>query len=58
MGWFTVSAGGALGREHAMVIVDAVDLVVDVDGERDAVQALVAHAAPETTRMVGLPHGL
>lgn len=41
-----------------MVVVDAVYLVVDVDSERHPVEALVAHAAPEASRVVGLAHGL
>ncbi len=53
-----VAAGGALGREDAVEVVDAVDLVVEVHGEGHAVQALVAHAAAEAAGMVRLPHGL
>jgi hypothetical protein len=39
-------------------VVDAVDLVVKIDGEGDAVQALIAHAAAEATGMVRLAHRL
>ena len=41
-----------------MKVVDAVDLVIEVDGEGDAVQALVAHAAAEAARVVRLSHRL
>lgn len=41
-----------------MVIVDAVDFVVDVYSEGHAVQTLVAHAAAEAARVVRLAHGL
>ena len=41
-----------------MEVVDAVDLVVEVDGEGDAVEALVAHAAPEAAGVVRLAHRL
>ena len=51
-------AGGALGREDPVEVVDAVDLVVEVDGEGDAVEALVAHAAPEAAGVVRLAHRL
>ncbi len=32
-----------------MEVIDAVDLVVEVDGEGHAVETIVADAAPETT---------
>ena len=51
-------AGGALGREDPVEVVDAVDLVVEVDGEGDAVEALLAHAAPEATGVERLAHRL
>ena len=51
-------AGGALGREDPVEVVDAVDLVVEVDGEGDAVEALVAHAAPEAAGVERLAHRL
>ena len=41
-----------------MKVVDAVDLVVEVDGEGDAVEALVAHAAAEAAGVVSLTHRL
>lgn len=37
-----------------MKVLDAVDLVGRVDGERDAVQAAVAHHAGEAVGVVGL----
>ena len=41
-----------------MKVVDAVDLVIEVDGEGDAVEALVAHAAAEAAGVVRLAHRL
>lgn len=54
----TFSAAGTLWREHTVVIVDTVDFVVHVHGERYPVEAFVANAAPETARMVGFAHRL
>ena len=39
-------------------IVDAVDLVVEVDSEGYSVEALVANAATKTSGMVIIAHGL
>ena len=41
-----------------MKVVDAVDLVVEVDGEGHPVEAVVAHAAAEAARVVKVAHGL
>ena len=41
-----------------MEVVDAVDLVVEVDGEGNAVEALLAHAAPEAAGVERLAHRL
>lgn len=41
-----------------MVVVDAVDLVVNVDSERDPVETFVADTAAEAARMVRFAHGL
>lgn len=41
-----------------MEVVDAVDLVVEVNGERHAVQAVIAHAATKAARMVRFAHRL
>lgn len=38
-----------------MKVLDAVDVVGSVHGERDAVQAAVAHHAGEAVRVVGFP---
>lgn len=54
----TFSATGAFRREHSMVVVDAVDLIVNVYCERDSVETLVADTATETTRVVRLAHRL
>lgn len=40
-----------------MKVLDAVDVVGSIHGERDAVQAAVAHHAGEAVRVVGLPCG-
>lgn len=40
-----------------MEVLDAVDLVGGVHGERDAIQAAVTHHADEAVRVVGLPRG-
>lgn len=40
-----------------MEVLDAVDLVGRVNGERDAVQAAVAHHTGEAVGVVGLPCG-
>lgn len=47
-----------LGRIHSVIVGDAVDLVVYVDGEGDSIQAVIAHTASEAARVIGLPHGL
>ena len=42
--------------EYVLVkVLDAVDVVGGVHGERDAVQAAVAHHAGEAVRVVGFP---
>lgn len=41
-----------------MIVGDAVDLVVYVDGEGDSIQAVIAHTTSEAARVIGLPHGL
>ncbi len=38
-----------------MKVLDAVDVVGSIHGERDAVQAAVAHHAGEAVRVVGFP---
>ena len=53
-----VPARRALGREDPVEVVDAVDLVVEVDGEGDPVETVVADAAAETAGVVGLTHSL
>jgi hypothetical protein len=39
-------------------VVDAIYLIIEVDGERDAVEAIVADAAPEAAGVVIIAHGL
>lgn len=52
-GW---QAGGESG--YLLVeILDAVDETRGIDGERDAIQATVAHHAGEAVRVVGLAGG-
>ncbi len=41
-----------------VIIVDAVNLVLNIDRERHAVKALVADATPETARVVAFAHSL
>lgn len=41
-----------------MVVVDAVDQIIHVHGERHTIQTLVAHAAPEAARVVRFAHRL
>lgn len=48
----TFAAAGALGRKHAMVVIDAVNLMIHIHGEGHAVQALIADAAAEAARMI------
>ena len=53
-----LSTAGTLGGEDAVEVVDAVDLVVEVDREGDAVKTVIADAATEAAGMVGLTYGL
>lgn len=41
-----------------VIVCDAVDLVVYIDGEGYPIQAVIAHTASEAAGVVGLPHGL
>lgn len=41
-----------------MIVSDTVDVVLHVHSEGHPVQALVAHGAPETAGVIGLPQGL
>ena len=41
-----------------MKVVDAIDLIIEVDGEGDAIEAIVAHATPEAAGVVIIAHGL
>ena len=54
----SVPTGGAFGSENFVKVVDAVDLVVKVNGEGNSVQALIANGTSEATRMVRVPHRL
>lgn len=54
----TFATASTFGRKHAVIVVDAIDLVVSVHSEWHSVQAFVADAAPEASRMVRLAHGL
>lgn len=40
-----------------MEVFDAVDEAASVHGERDSIQAAVAHHAGKAVRMIGLPSG-
>lgn len=48
----TLAAAGALGRKHAMIVVDAVDLVIHVHSEGHPVEAFVANAAAKAAWMI------
>lgn len=54
----SLPAGRAFGREHSVIIVHAVNLVVNVDCEGNAIETLVAHATPKATWMIRLAHRL
>jgi hypothetical protein len=41
-----------------MIIIDTVDFVVNIHCEGNTIQTFIAHAATETTWMIGLPHRL
>jgi len=51
-------AGRASWGKHPVVISYAINLVVDIDGEGNTVETLVADTTPEATRMIRLAHGL
>lgn len=55
---YTFSTACALRRKHTVIIIDAVYLIVRIDGERDAVQTFIAHATTEATGMIRLAHRL
>lgn len=55
---FTFLASSAFGRKEVMVIVDTVNLVVDINRERHAIKAFIAHATTEASRMIRLAHGM
>lgn len=48
----TFATTGAFGRKHAMIVVDAVDLVIHIDGEGNSIEAFVADAAAKAARMI------
>lgn len=48
----TFSTTSTFRSKHAVIIVDTVNLIVNVNGEWNAVQALVTHTAAETAGMV------
>jgi len=41
-----------------VIVCNTIDLVVYVDGKRNAVKALIANTAAEATGMVGFSHSL
>lgn len=51
-GLLTFATAGALGRKHAMIIVDTIDLVIHVHGEGHAIEAFIANAAAKAARMI------
>lgn len=54
----SLSTRRALRREHSVVIVYTIDLIVNVDREGYAIETLVADAAPEAARVIRFAHGL
>lgn len=50
-------AGGAGGDCLLVEVLDAVDEAASIHGERDAVQAAVAHHTGKAVRVIGLPSG-
>ncbi len=52
------SSEGVWRRDSPVVISYAINLVVDIDGEGNTVETLVADTTPEATRMIRLAHGL
>ena len=54
----SLPAGGTLGGEDPVKVVDTVDLVVEVYSEGDSVKALIADAASEAARVESLADGL
>ena len=53
-----LTTGGTLWGKNPMEVVDTVDLVVEVNGERDTIEAFIADAAAEASRMEGFSDGL
>lgn len=51
-GLLTFATAGALGRKHAMIIVDTIDLVIHVHGEGHTIEAFIANAAAKAARMI------
>lgn len=54
----TRSRTGSSGRRSLVVVADAVDVAVVVDGEGNAVQSLGANDAAEAAGVVGVAQGL
>lgn len=53
---FTFLASSALRCEEMMIIVHAVNLVVDIDREWNAIKAFIAHATSEASRVIRFSH--
>ena len=54
----SVSTTRALGSEDPVEVIDAVDLVVEVDSEGDTIKTLIADAAAEAARVECFANGL
>ena len=54
----TFTTGGTLWGKNPMEVVDTVDLVVEVNGERHTIEAFIADTAAEASRMEGFSDGL
>lgn len=55
---FTFATTGTLWRVHTVIVVDAIDLVVHINCEWNAVEALVADTTAEASRMIRFSHRL
>ena len=53
-----LTTGSTLGSKDSMKVIDTVDLVVEVNSERNTVEAFIADAASEAAWMEGFSDGL
>ena len=53
-----LTTGSTLWGKNPMEVVDTVDLVVEVNGKRNTIEAFIADAAAEASWMEGFSDGL